>query len=872
MSAPGTQLHLTQAASALVLAVLLLVFWRQYRRRYLLDWAASWVALAVAEAVGFAVPGMGRLAQATAAGAGYAQATLLFLGARELSGHGEVPTWSASAWALGLAAAGAAWAFLQPSGPSGVLDPRMFHWLLMAAAFLACAWAIWGGRREAPVGARLVSAVFVLCALEQLAYLALAAAAGGGWQAFAEISGPLAAAGHLLQSVLGLGMVVSLLEEEQGRVGATARLLEASNADLEHEVAERRRAEERARGQETRFRLLAEATSEGILLHREGRLVEINPAVTRLAGWTPEEILGHPILDLVHPADRPTVRARLQQPSDEPLEVRVLHKDGGVMEVELVGRTVEEEGRATRITAVRDLTRRRRAERELRRQALIFESLHDAVVLLDPAGHVLDWNAAATRLFGYEERETAGLLATVLYRKEDAPRLQEMLAAALRDGRWTGTGPYRHQDGSTLVCEAVAIRLPGEAGGEPACALVLSDVTERARLEAQFRQAQKMEAVGRLAGGVAHDFNNLLTVISGYSDLLLIRPDLDETIRRPLEAIHEAAQRAASVTGQLLAFSRKQVLVYKVVDASTLVGNVEGLLRRMIGEDIQLVTVRGPGLGKVRTDPAQLEQVLMNLAVNARDAMPQGGTLTIETANVDLDEDSVAGFPGARVGPHVRLSVTDTGTGMTPEVQAHIFEPFFTTKEAGKGTGLGLATVYGIVKQSDGFLIVESAPGHGTTVHVYLPRHGDEAEAAPTCPPVEVPAGRETVLLVEDDDMLRDLARTILRGGGYTVLEARHAGEALVIAEQHEGPIDLLLTDVVMPHMSGAELARRLIATRPLSRVLFMSGYTDDAVLRHGIQEAEVAFLQKPFTVDALCRMVRETIDGTGEAWTGSGA
>ena len=387
---------------------------------------------------------------------------------------------------------------------------------------------------------------------------------------------------------------------------------------------------------------------------------------------------------------------------------------------------------------------------------------------------------------------------------------------------------------------------------------------ELAETQGQLEQAQKMDAVGRLAGGVAHDFNNLLTVILGRTDILLHPLKPEDPMRRGIELIQRTAGRAADLTRQLLAFSRKQVLEPVVLDLAAVTTDMKDMLGRLIGEDIALLTTPTPGLGRVKADRGQIEQVIMNLAVNARDAMPQGGRLIVETANIDLDDEYVRRHVGARPGPHVMLAVSDTGTGIPHEIQSQIFEPFFTTKEQGKGTGLGLATVYGIVKQSGGYIEVDSEPGQGTTFRVYLPRL--DAGPAPvdrSARPAAAAGGTETILLVEDEEGVRELARDILRASGYTVLEARNGPEALLLCERHQGPLEMLLTDVVMPRMSGRELAERLAPLRPDLSVLYMSGYTDDAVIRHGVLGAGTAFLQKPFTPAALVLRVRETLDLT---------
>ena len=385
---------------------------------------------------------------------------------------------------------------------------------------------------------------------------------------------------------------------------------------------------------------------------------------------------------------------------------------------------------------------------------------------------------------------------------------------------------------------------------------------EKTALEEQLLQSQKLEAIGRLAGGVAHDFNNMLGAIMGYSDVILTTLDEGDPLRTDVEHIKSAADRAAALTRQLLAFSRKQTLQPKVMDINAAVTSLEKMVCRLIGEDVELATALADDLGRVRADPGQIDQVLMNLAVNSRDAMPEGGKLTVETANVELDENYAKAHVGVAPGPHVMLAVTDTGCGMDEETRSHIFEPFFTTKEMGKGTGLGLSTVYGIVKQSGGNVWIYSEPGKGTTFKVYLPRVEDAVEASERRKSTATFAtGSETILVVEDEEILRRLICRILRLSGYEVLEASNGGEALLTCEQHEDPIHLMVTDVVMPQMGGRELAERVAALRPDMKVAYMSGYTDDAIVRNGELSPGMTFIQKPFTASVLARTVREALD-----------
>jgi nitrogen-specific signal transduction histidine kinase len=392
------------------------------------------------------------------------------------------------------------------------------------------------------------------------------------------------------------------------------------------------------------------------------------------------------------------------------------------------------------------------------------------------------------------------------------------------------------------------------------------DITERRKLEEQLQQSQKIEAIGRLAGGIAHDFNNLLTAIRGYSDLLLLRIDSSSPLRRDVEEIQKAGERAASLTRQLLAFSRKQVLQPKVLDLNAVVAGMDGMVRRLIGEDIDLVTVLKPGLWNVQADPGQVEQVIMNLVVNSRDAMPQGGKVTIETSNEELDDRYVRRHAVVKPGEYVRLSISDTGLGMDEVTKSRLFEPFYTTKEKGKGTGLGLSTVYGIVKQSGGYIWVYSETGKGAAFKVYFPRfRGATAEARREGTSGSAFYGRETVLVVEDEEVVRALVRGILEGNGYTVLTASDGVEAQKVGRSHKTPIHLIVTDVVMPKMGGREAAETLAQHLPGVKVLYMSGYTNDAIVRHGMIESGIPFLEKPFTPDALLRKVHQLLGPSGE-------
>jgi signal transduction histidine kinase/CheY-like chemotaxis protein len=465
----------------------------------------------------------------------------------------------------------------------------------------------------------------------------------------------------------------------------------------------------------------------------------------------------------------------------------------------------------------------------------------------------LDVNAAFGRLTGLKNVVGRRVTEVIPGLRDSNPEIFEIYGRVASSGRPEWFETYVDSLG---IWFSVSVHSPGKGF----FVAVFENITERRKLEEQLRQSQKMEAVGRLAGGIAHDFNNLLTVINGYGELLHHRIGKNSALRKDVEEIRRAGDRAALLTRQLLAFSRRQVLQPKMLDLNELVANMEKMLRRLIGEDVELRAVLGPELGIVKADPGQIEQVIVNLVVNARDAMPGGGRLILETGNVFLDEKISSKHPYEAVGPHVFLAVSDTGVGMSEETQAHLFEPFFTTKEKGKGTGLGLSTVYGIVKQSQGYIHVHSEVGKGTTVRIFLPRADGEVE---TLSPVlsSVPQGNETVLVVEDEGSVRELVERVLSGKGYRVLPASEGSEGLRIAGGHQEPINLLITDVVMPGMGGCELANRLEAARPGMKVLFMSGYSEKTIHHQGAMEGGPAFLQKPFTSDALLRKVRETLD-----------
>jgi two-component system, cell cycle sensor histidine kinase and response regulator CckA len=638
----------------------------------------------------------------------------------------------------------------------------------------------------------------------------------------------------------------------------------------------RRNAEDALRGREAHMRGVLDSALDAVVsMNAAGVVTFWSRRAEDIFGWTRDEAVGRELAELIIPErSRDSHRqgfARYAQTQEGRLlgrrvEMTAIRRDGKEFPVEVSIAAVREGDSYSFNGFVADLTRQRRTEAALQRSEeryrLFFEEDLAGAFITKPDGAILDCNPAFVRMFGFNSAEEAiGTNAGSLY--PTAELRESMLERLRRDGKIEALDvELRRADGTPVSVIENVVGTFDERGELVEIKGYVLDNTERKKVEAQLRQAQRIDAIGRLAGGVAHDFNNLLGVITGFDELLLRQlPPGDPRIKYASE-IGKAAERAAALTRQLLAFSRKQLLQPQVLDLNVVVLDMEKLLHRLIGEDIELVARTLPALRRVKADPGQMEQVIMNLAVNARDAMPQGGRLTIETGNVVLDAEYVRQHTGAQVGHHVMLAVSDTGHGMDAATQARVFEPFFTTKEKGKGTGLGLATVYGIVKQSGGSIWVYSEPGHGATFKVYLPAV-DEPVRVRGSEPVEaaVPQGSETVLVVEDEEVLREIVREALQASGYKVLEARHGAEALRICESHAPLIDLVLTDAVMPGIGGRELGERITSIRPEVKMLYMSGYTDDAIVRHGVLTAEVAFLQKPFTLDALARKVRAVLD-----------
>ncbi|HWZ28851.1 MAG TPA: response regulator [Gemmatimonadales bacterium] len=614
--------------------------------------------------------------------------------------------------------------------------------------------------------------------------------------------------------------------------------------------------------------VLTEMGAAGFTLEKLDRL---EPALERMRGAALDVVL----LDLGLPDSQGLAtfeRARMEAPTqpiivisgldDEQVALEAVRSGAqdylvkGRIEGHLLGRVI------------RYAIERQRAEQRLRTSETMYRSLVAnspfGIQRVSPEGRVLSANPALVAMLGYDNEDEVLKLDMARDVYAVAAERASQVSNLIAQGELTVESEWKRRDGTRIRARRTGRVVRSPDGDVLYFDIVVEDVTQQRVTEQQLAQARKMEAIGQLAGGVAHDFNNLLTVILGSSDLLLETVAADSPDRAEIGDIRQAALRAAELTRQLLAFSRQQVLQPQALDLNHVVEGMQKMLGRLIGEDVELRTALDASLGTVRADPGQMEQIILNLAVNARDAMPDGGHLTIETANADLDATYVAAHSPALPGPYVMLAVTDTGMGMDQATQSRVFEPFFTTKEQGKGTGLGLATVYGIVKQSGGLIWLYSEPGQGATFKIYLPRITAAATAHTVPPDPRALRGTETVLVVEDDSTVRSLTQRVLAGQGYTVLVADSGAAALALVLGHAGAIDLLITDVVMPGMSGRDLGNRFIEARPTARVLFLSGYPGEAIARRGILEAGVNFLQKPFTVEALGRKVREVLEAEG--------
>ena len=637
------------------------------------------------------------------------------------------------------------------------------------------------------------------------------------------------------------------------------------------DITERRRVEEALRKSEAEFRLLAEAMPQIVWITRpDGWNTYFSPQWAAYTGQTLEDSHGHGWNTPFHPDDRQRAWDAWQHATTAgvtySLECRLRRADGayrwwlirGVPVHDASGEILKWFGTCT------DIDDLKMAEESHARLALAVEQADETIVITDTTGEILYANPAFEKTTGYTRAEVIGQNPRIIKSGEQDDAFYRQMWDALQRGEaWHGHFRNKRKDGTLYEEDATISPIRNASGTVVNYVAVKRDVTHERQLEAQYRQAQKMEGVGQLASGIAHDFNNLLTVINGMAELALEQVAQDDPVRADMQEIVRAGQRAAALTRQLLAFSRQQILAPRLLDINTVVTDLASLLRRLLGEDIDLVVVPTPGVAHVHADAGQLEQVITNLAVNARDAMPRGGRLTIEARTITIDETQARLHGEAVVapGPYVQLAVSDSGTGMDEATRARIFEPFFTTKGPGKGTGLGLATVWGIVTQSHGFVSVDTEVGRGTSFQIFLPQ-AVEATALDAAAPTLAPrSGAETILIAEDNAGLRMMATRFLERAGYTVLGAATGEEALKLLAQHEAPVHLLLSDVVMPGMSGRVLAEEVAQTRHGMKMLYMSGYTSDTVLRHGVLDATVPFLNKPFTAASLLGKVREVLD-----------
>jgi len=635
---------------------------------------------------------------------------------------------------------------------------------------------------------------------------------------------------------------------------------------------ERRRYELRLQASKDQFQAMIENTSDIItILDENGIIRYLSPSAERVIGFTPAELVGTCWFDRLHPEDLAPARLSFERTLPRPgvaptVERRYRHKNGSWRFIEIIGNNqMNNPAIGGIVVTVHDITDRQSTEAELiasqDRYRELFENANDMVYTHDLAGTLTSLNKAAEALTGYSREEALGMNIATFIAPDYKALAREMIERKIGgEAKTTYELEIISKQGVRILLE-VSTRLIFHMGRPVAVQGIARDITERRQFESHLVQSQKMEAIGRLAGGVAHDFNNLLTVIIGYSQWMLDQIQPDSPLGENASEILFAANRAAALTNQLLAFSRNQVVQPIVLDLNSLVARLDQMLRRVIGEDIELSIQSGFDLGLIRADPVQIEQVILNLAVNARDAMPAGGRLTIETANTRIGTNSAPAAPDRAFGEYVMLSVSDSGTGISDEIKPHIFEPFFTTKEIGKGTGLGLSTVYGIVKQGGGHIAVDSEPGSGAVFRIYFPKVIGEV-APPVLPHGARPnGGTETILLVEDELPVRRMAGDMLRRFGYTVLVAPDPRTARSLFQGYQMPIHLLLTDVVMPQIGGRELAAQLKRIRPALKVVFMSGYADDYNFQEDLIEPGTGYVQKPFTPNALAGKIREVLD-----------
>jgi PAS domain S-box-containing protein len=655
---------------------------------------------------------------------------------------------------------------------------------------------------------------------------------------------------------------------------------------VSRDITDREKIEQALHDSEVRLDAILKAIPDVIYrLDPKGKITFISDAVLRY-GYKPEELLGTNILELVHPEDKEKAIYRVNERRTgerrtKSFEIRLMTAEGRsvtfedrsepvtmqpvfLLEAEGIYATDQPLEKAFLGTQgiARDITERKKTEDEMTILAQALRCISESVCVTDLDNNIIFVNDAFLKTYGYERKELMGKhISIVRSAGESEEAYKDILPESLKGG-WKGEVINKKKDGTEFPVHLSTAVIYEQSGYPVALIGVATDISDRKHLETQLQQSQKLEAIGKLAGGVAHDFNNLLTVIQGYSELLLAKININDPIAEQIKQINHAASRAESLTRQLLAFSRKQIMQPRIIDLNSLVEGMRDMLQRLIGADIEFSINFSKNLGKIKADRGQIEQVIMNLAVNARDAMKQGGKLSIESKNVVLDENFSKNYPEAEAGRYVCLSLTDTGFGMDEETQAHIFEPFFTTKDKGEGTGLGLATVYGIIKQSGGYIYVDSELTRGTKFNIYFPRVDgpidSDKKAAVTDDKL---TGHETILVVEDQDEVRQLILESLKFYGYNVMESPHGGSALLTCERNPGKIDLIISDLVMPQMNGQELVKRLGPLQPQMKVMFISGYSEEVFSERHTLDPDILFIQKPFTPLEMLRKVREVLD-----------
>ena len=638
------------------------------------------------------------------------------------------------------------------------------------------------------------------------------------------------------------------------------------------EIAERTQAQASLRASEERYRNVVEHASDGIIVIQDGLVVFTNGRAAAMAGTSPSAMRGASFIQFVHPAERQRVldiykRRLAGDVLPSVYETHLVNADGKSFTVEITASLISYDGKPATLVLFRDITERRRVEAERARLALALEQTADAVLISDTQNRIQYVNTAFEAITGYSRSELLGRDPSLLKSElEDADSFRTMRAELDAGRAWHGRLQSRRKDGKLVMCDTIVTPTRDEFGQVVGYISVQRDITRELQMEEQYLQSQKMESIGRLAGGIAHDFNNIMTAVLGFGTMILDQVGNNHSLRHAVEQIVSAGERATNLTRQLLTFSRKQMVEVRNLDLNAVIVEMFNLLRRALGEDVELVTQLDDDAGCIQADAGLIQQVVMNLSINARDAMPRGGTLTIRTEVVRQASKTGTSEIVLPPGDYILLSVSDTGHGMSPQVLAHVFEPFYTTKPKGKGTGLGLATVYGIVQQCGGRIKIDSAVGTGTTVRIWLPRLTTTSDAIPVEIEDHAERGTETILVVEDEDLVRDLTVRILHSLGYNVLEAANGKEGLALFNQKHGRVDLVLTDVVMPCMGGPEMAENLLQINPSLKVLYTSGFTEIAVQERGVPVGKRRLIQKPYTRELLAKRIRDMLSESRHA------